>query len=306
MRRLLIALILLAAVAAAVGWVLSAPQRLDAQALAAIGEGDATKGRRIFFAGGCAACHAPPKAEGDARLQLSGGAPLVTPFGSFVPPNISQDPADGIGNWSKEEFANAMLRGVSPDGRHYYPAFPYASYVRMHPADVADLYAFLKTLPAVPGKAGESQVSFPFSVRRGIGLWKLLFLDPAPVLTLPADAPAAAKLGQYLVEGPGHCGECHTPRTLLGAGGLDKDRWLAGTKAAEGEGNVPNITSGEGGLGWSVGEITTFLKDGATPDFDFVGGSMAAVVRNLAELSDEDRAAIAEYLKAVPPQARGY
>lgn len=306
MRKLLVALLILAVIGAAVGWFLSAPKRLDAETLAQLGEGEPRRGERIFWIGGCASCHAAPKADGQARLQLGGGAPLVTPFGGFVPPNISSDPTDGIGAWSKEDFANAMLRGVSPAGEHLYPAFPYASYVRMKPADIGDLYAFMKTLPAVKGKAAANDVSFPFNIRRGLGLWKLLFLDPAPMAALAADAPAA-KEGQYLVEGPGHCGECHTPRLLFGAGGLNKAKWLAGAKAAEGEGNVPNITAGEGGIGdWSEDDIITFIHDGQTPDFDFVGGTMASVVKNLAQLSDDDRTAIAAYLKAIPARPRGY
>ncbi|HEY5817366.1 MAG TPA: cytochrome c [Mesorhizobium sp.] len=304
-RKLGLLLVALGVAGAAIGWFLSAPVRLDTETLAAMGEGDAARGRRIFFSGGCSSCHAKPKSVGDARLQLPGGLELKTPFGTFVPPNISSDPTDGIGAWSKQDFANAMLRGVSPDGRHYYPAFPYASYIRMKPADVADLYAFMKTLPAVQGKAAGHQLSFPFTIRRGLGLWKRLYLDPAPVVAFDPPADEKVALGQYLAEGPGHCGECHTPRDF--AGGTDKSRWLAGAKAAEGSGNVPNITGGQGGLGdWSAGDIETFLKDGTTPDFDFVGGSMADVVKNLAELEETDRAAIAAYLKAVPAQARGY
>lgn len=307
MRRAVVALGVIVVAGAAAAWFLSAPKRLDAQTVAALGEGDATRGERMFWAGGCASCHAAPKADGDERKKLGGGAALVTPFGSFVPPNISPDPTDGIGGWSKEDFANAMMRGVSPSGEHFYPAFPYASYARMKPSDVGDLYAFMKTLPAVQGKAAESDIPFPFNIRRSLGLWKLLFLDPAPAVALAADASQAAKSGQYLVEGPGHCAECHTPRTLFGAGGSDKSKWLAGAKAAEGEGNVPNITAGEGGIGsWSEGDIVTFLKDGQTPDFDFVGGSMSSVVKNMAHLSDDDLKAMAAYLKAIPALPRGY
>jgi mono/diheme cytochrome c family protein len=305
LRRWLVALILLAIVAAVAGWFLSAPRGIDLATGMALGDtqADATRGERIFWAGGCASCHAAAKAEGDARLQLGGGAALVTPFGSFVPPNISPHQTDGIGGWTLEDFANAMLRGVSPQksavgGDHYYPAFPYASYVRMNVQDVADLFAFMQTLPAVAGKVPENDIGFPFNIRRGLGLWKLLFLDPAPVIAVEEAAGAQVALGRYLVEGPGHCGECHTPRTLFGAGGSDKGNWLAGAPAAEGGGRVPNITPG--GLKWSAAEIATFLKDGTTPDFDFVGGSMASVVKNLAHLSDEDRAAIVAYLKAVP------
>lgn len=306
-RTLALTVLALGVVAAGAGWFLSAPQRLDAETLAAMDNGDATRGRRIFFAGGCSSCHARPKAEGDARFELAGGLELKTPFGTFVPPNISTDPTDGIGDWSAQDFGNAMLRGVSPGGSHYYPAFPYASYVRMKPSDVADLYAFMKTLPAVKGVAPANNVSFPFNIRRGIGLWKLLYLDPAPVVAFDPAPDEKVALGQYLVEAPGHCGECHTPRTMFGAGGPDKSRWLAGAKAAEGEGNVPNITGGEGGIdSWSAGDIVSFLESGFTPEFDSVSGSMVAVQKNMAELEKADREAIAAYLKAIPPHPDGY
>jgi len=303
--KLLGAVVILGAAAAVAGWFLSAPARLDAATLAGLGPGDAAKGRRIFFAGGCTSCHARPKAEGDARMELAGGVELKTAFGTFVAPNISQDAKDGIGAWSMEDFANAMLKGVSPSGEHLYPAFPYASYARMKPSDVADLYAFMKTLPAVSGKAPDHQLSFPFNIRRGIGLWKLAYLSDKPVIDLPADATEAVVAGRYLVEGPGHCGECHTPRDF--AGGLKKAQWLAGAVAAEGDGIVPNITSGDGGIGdWSAEDIASYLENGLTPDFDSVGGAMVEVQKNMAELPPEDRAAIAAYLKAIPPHPNGY
>jgi mono/diheme cytochrome c family protein len=284
---------------------LTEPKRLEAATLAQLGAGDATRGERIFWAGGCTSCHARPKSEGDARLELAGGLQLKTPFGIFVPPNISTDREDGIGSWSAEDFANAMMRGVAPDGSHLYPSFPYTSYARMNPADVADLYAFMKTLPAVAGKAPSHSLSFPFNVRRGIGLWKLLYLSDEPVIALAPDAPENVRLGRYLVEGPGHCGECHTPRDF--AGGTDKARWLSGAVAAEGEGIVPNITSGEGGIGdWSEGDIASFFETGFTPDFDSVGGSMVEVQRNLTRLHPADREAIAAYLKTVPSHPNGY
>jgi mono/diheme cytochrome c family protein len=277
-------------------WALTIPQGLPESAIAAT-PGDADKGARLFWAGGCASCHAPSSARGEDRLKLGGGAPLVTRFGSFHAPNISPH-ADGIGGWSLADFANAMQKGVSPDGRHYYPAFPYTSYARMTASDIADLYAFLQTLPPVAGKAPESSLSFPYSLRRGVGLWKLAFLDASPVARLPEDASAAARVGQYLVEGPGHCGECHTPRTLGGMGGADRARWLAGAPAAEGDGKVPGIDPAS--LSWSASEIADYLETGFTPEYDSVGGTMASVQRNMAELSDEDRTAIAAYLKALP------
>ncbi|MBN9251652.1 MAG: c-type cytochrome, partial [Mesorhizobium sp.] len=279
--------------------------KVDPQVIAAAGPGDAARGERIFNAGGCASCHAKPGSKDAGQLELTGGLALKTPFGTFVAPNISQHGKDGIGLWSREDFANAMLKGVSPSGEHLYPAFPYTSYARMKPADVADLYAFMQTLPAVSGKADGHSLAFPFNVRRGIGLWKRLYLGSDPVVALPDGTPEPVVAGRYLVEGPGHCGECHTPRNF--AGGSDKVRWLAGAPAAEGEGIVPNITSGEGGIGeWSEGDIANYLETGFTPDFDSVGGAMVEVQKNMAKLTPEDRAAIAAYLKAIPPHPNGY
>lgn len=304
LRKLVTLAIAAAVIGGAAFWWLSAPKPLTAAELAGIDGGDAERGRAVFWAGGCASCHAAPGAAGEARLALAGGVELDTPFGTFVAPNISQDPDDGIGDWSAADLANAMLRGVSPDGAHYYPAFPYASYARMTAADIGDLHAFMKTLPAVAGEAADHRLGFPFSVRRGLGLWKLLYLDDEPVVALEA-APDPVKRGQYLVEGPGHCGECHTPRNAIG--GPEKDRWLSGAVAAEGQGTVPNITTGEGGIGdWSEDDIAALLETGFTPDFDSVGGSMASVVRNMAELPPEDRAAIAAYLRAIPGHPDGY
>jgi len=284
-------------------WLLTEPERLDPGSLAAVeAGGDVEAGRIVFFAAGCSSCHAAEKAKGDDRFLLGGGREMKTEFGTFVVPNISQHPTDGIGSWSFADLANAMKRGVSPDGRHYYPAFPYASYARMELGDIADLYAFLKTLPAVEGRAGPSRLAFPYSFRRGVALWKKLNLSEEPAIAFGEDAPDPVRRGAYLVEGPGHCGECHTPRGPDGA--MDTSRWLAGAPALEGQGRVPNITSGEGGLGsWSESDIAYYLETGFTPDYDSVGGAMAEVQANLAELPAGDRAAIAAYLKAIPPQA---
>lgn len=303
-RNLAITAVVLAAVGGAAFWLLTAPDRLDSATLAQPGDGDAVHGEQVFWASGCASCHAAPGAAGDDRLTLAGGQRFATGFGDFVAPNISQHERDGIGGWSAADLANAMMRGVSPEGRHYYPAFPYTSYARMKVEDVADLHAFMKTLPAVEGRAGENEIGFPFNVRRGLGLWKLLYLDPAPVVALENPSPQVAR-GQYLVEGPGHCGECHTPRGMIG--GVDKTRWLAGAKAMEGDGNIANITSGEGGIGdWSEEDIAALLETGFTPDYDSVGGTMAAVVRNMAELPAADLEAMAAYLKAIPARSNGY
>ena len=304
MRKLVLAGAVTAAAAAAAFWVLTMPNSLAGSEIAALPEGDAARGEQVFWAGGCASCHAAAGATGDARLELGGGVRLETAYGTFVAPNISQHAEDGIGGWSAGDLANAMLRGVSPQGSHYYPAFPYTSYARMEKADIADLHAFLVTLPAVEGRAPGNELGFPFNLRRGLGLWKLLFLSGEPAVALDSPPPQVLR-GQYLVEGPGHCGECHTPRNLAAA--MDDSRWLAGAAAAEGRGNVPNITTGEGGIGdWSEDDIAALLESGFTPDFDAVGGSMASVVRNMAELPAADREAMAAYLKAIPGHGNGY
>ena len=199
LKRLIGAALVLGGAGAVAVWFLSAPVRLDAETVAQLGPGDMAKGKRIFYAGGCTSCHAKPGSQGEARLQLAGGLQLKTPFGIFVPPNISQDAKDGIGAWSEEDLANAMLKGVSPGGEHFYPAFPYASYARMKPSDIADLYAFLKTLPAVAGKAPGHTLGFPFNIRRGIGLWKLFYLSPQPVIALPENATDPVMAGRYPV-----------------------------------------------------------------------------------------------------------
>lgn len=302
MKRLAAALLVLAIAAAFAFYLLTIPARLDTTRLAGIENGDAARGERIFWAGGCASCHAAASAKGDDRLKLGGGLALSTPFGVFHAPNISPDPKTGIGDWSGADFANAVMKGVSPAGAHYYPAFPYTSYARMNLADIADLWAFTKTLPPVSQANVAHELPLPFRLRRGLGLWKLLYLSDKPVIALN-DANPEFERGRYLVEGPGHCGECHTPRNLIG--GLDKSRWLAGGPAPEGKGRIPNITADEkAGIGaWSAGEIAYYLETGFTPEFDAVGGAMVEVQENMARLTAGDRDAIAAYLKAIPAHA---
>jgi mono/diheme cytochrome c family protein len=296
LRRAAIAVVVLAIVAAALGWFLTSPQPLEAAELPAH-EADVANGERIFYAAGCASCHAAPGTKGEEKLKLAGGLELNTPFGIFRVPNISPDPQTGIGGWSTLDFVNAVQRGISPGGAHYYPAFPYGSYARMRAEDIIDLKGFLDTLPAVSNQVAGHDLSFPFNIRRGVGTWKLLYLSSDPVLTL-ADASEPAQRGQYLVEGPGHCGECHTKRDFMG--GLKTVEWMAGAPNPEGRGVIPNITPHEEGLTWSESEIVDTFKTGFTPDFDTLGGSMSAVQEELSHLPDEDLQAIAAYLKAIP------
>lgn len=274
--------------------MLTAPDPIDPDTLAAHTP-DTESGRTAFNIGGCASCHSAKGAEGDEKLVLEGGQRFETDFGTFVAPNISPDPDQGIGSWSEGDFVNAVMRGIAPDGSHYYPAFPYGSYVRMRIEDVRDLWAYIQTLPTASRPNEPNELGFPFSIRRGVGVWKLLYLDDAWIV----DVPEALERGRYLVEGPGHCGECHTPRK--GLGGLDASQWLAGAPNPDGKGTIPNITPGGKNLAnWSEADISEYLRSGFTPDYDTAGGTMVGVIANTAKLSDQDRAAIAAYLKAIP------
>jgi len=298
LKKLLATAAVLAVAGGAGFWVLTMPRTLTAADLPQH-TADLANGERMFNAGGCAGCHAAAGAKGEERLKLGGGLVLATPFGKFHVPNISPDEATGIGGWSTADFVGAMKNGVDDEGEHLYPAFPYASYTHMRAEDLIDLDGYLRTLPKVANAVPDHELGFPFNVRRGLGLWKLLYLDAAPVVALPADASDAVKRGQYLVEGPGHCGECHTSRTP--AGGLDRSKWLAGAPNPEGKGVIPNITGGEGGIAdWSEDDIVNALSTGFKPDYDSFGGSMVEVQENISKLPPEDIAAIAAYLKAVP------
>lgn len=275
-------------------WWLTVPATIAAGALASRTP-DVANGQTIFNAGGCSSCHAVP-AQSD-RTRLGGGLPIPSPFGTFYVPNISPDPTDGIGRWSDADFLSALMKGTSPSGTHYFPAFPYTSYQHMRPDDARDLFAYLKTLPAVAGRAPDHDVSFPFNIRRNLGIWKLLFLDGKPFTPDAARSPQWNR-GAYLVNGLGHCAECHSPRNLLG-GIVEKQRFAGGPNP-DGEGWVPNIT--QKGLGdWSEKDIGYFLETGQTPEGDTAGGSMARVIRNTSQLSADDRAAMANYVKALTP-----
>jgi mono/diheme cytochrome c family protein len=298
-RRLLVLAIVLAAIAAAAFWFLTAPRMLAAADLPDHTP-DLANGEYMFWAGGCESCHAAPDATGDDQLKLGGGLALTTPFGIFNVPNISPDKQTGIGSWSTLDFVNAMKRGIGKGGTHLYPAFPYASYQHMTLADVIDLKAFLDTLPPVENLPPGHELPFPFNVRRGIGLWQLLYVDGETFRPDPAE-DAELDRGAYLVKGPGHCGECHTPRNVAGA--MIADRAYSGAPTPDGKGSVPNITPDpDTGIGsWSKDDIVTLLQTGFKPNFDSVGGTMAPVQRNLAKLSEDDLNAIAAFLKSLPP-----
>ncbi|MEM1411348.1 MAG: c-type cytochrome [Pseudomonadota bacterium] len=293
MKKLLVLVILVAAGA----WWITAPQGLPDSAVPDHAP-DLANGERVFNAGGCASCHGQVVEGRPQRAVMAGGLEMSTPAGLFRAPNISPDPDHGIGRWSALEFLNAMQRGVSPEGRHYYPAFPYTSYSRTSATDLLDLKGYLSSLPASDNDVGPHELAFPYSLSRGLGLWKRLYLNDEPQVTLTGYSEQLAR-GQYLVEGPTHCGECHTPRNFAQA--MDTSRWLSGAAYAGGEGRVPGIDLGRSSFAaWSKDDIAYYLETGVDPDFDVVGGSMASVVDNLSRLPVEDREAIAAYLKALP------
>ncbi|MCJ8517392.1 mono/diheme cytochrome c family protein [Pseudorhizobium tarimense] len=279
-------------------WYLAAPKTVAADRWEGLGEPNLAHGETLFWAGGCTGCHAADGASGDQVKVLSGGLALTSPFGTFHVPNISPDPEAGIGAWTLADFGNAMTEGVGREGEHLYPSFPYTSYARMSPEDINDLYGYLKTLPASDNVAPPHELSFPYNMRIALGPWKLLFFDKGPRVEL-ASADETVQRGQFLVEGPGHCGECHTPRNALG--GLQTDLWLAGGPNPEGEGRIPNITPGSDSVGsWSQSDLVSYFQTGFTPDYDSAGGSMVEVQKNLSHLPEADLQAIAAYLKAVP------
>ncbi|EEW25967.1 c-type cytochrome [Rhodobacter ferrooxidans] len=294
MKRLFLGLCLLGVIGAAGFVALTRPARIDPAAVAGL-VGDPKNGEIVFWVGGCASCHAADKSTGDAMLLLTGGKRFDTEFGVFVAPNISPDPAQGIGGWSVEDLANAMLLGTSPRGTHYYPAFPYASYVHIKPQDVADLKAFMDTLPPSSRPTEPNELNFPFNFRLLMGGWKFLFLNPDPIVADAGLTPAELR-GRDLVEGLGHCGECHSPRNPLG--GIERANWLAGAPNPDGPGKIPNITPAK--LNWSQADIVEYLTSGFTPSFDSAGAAMADVVNNLSHVPASDREAIAAYLKKVP------
>lgn len=279
----------------AAGVVLTKPQAIPATLLSPR-TADLTNGETMFNVGGCASCH---KTEGqEDRLKLGGGHGLVSPFGTFRAPNISSDKKAGMGAWSEGEFVNAMLRGTGRNGEHLFPAFPYTSYQRMALDDVRDLYAFMQTLPADPTPSKPHEIGFPFNVRLALGGWKFLYLDGKPFRP-DASQPAAWNRGAYLVEGPGHCGECHSSRDATG--GIIEGTRQAGGPDPSGKGRVPNITQHPKGLAkWSVKDIEYLLETGFTPENDSVGSNMADVIANTSRLSAADRAAMALYIKSLP------
>lgn len=254
-------------------------------------------GAYMVKAAGCTTCHTNGK---DGGAPFAGGRPLKTPFGTYYSPNITPDEATGIGSWSDDDFLHAMKHGVSPAGDSYFPVFPYTTYTKLSDEDTLAIKAYLFSLPPVRSPNREHDVSPPFSWRWTMGIWKLLFFNQGDWQDR-ADKDAQWNRGGYLVEAASHCGECHTPRNVMGA--LKSDMAFAGTTDGPDGELVPNITPHSTGIGsWSQADIVALLRDGLKPNFDDVQGSMAEAIEDgLKDLSEEDLQAIAVYIMSVPP-----
>jgi len=239
-------------------------------------------------------CHTEDK---PGAQPYAGGRALKTAFGTFYGPNITPHPAAGIGRWTQADFARALHLGVRPDGKDFFPAFPYPSFTKISDADVADLWTYLRSLPPSSQPSRPHELRFLFRWRLLVGLWKWLFFSPGRFVP---DASKSAQLnrGAYLVQALGHCGECHTPRNFLG--GPRKDRFLGGGKLGDGA-SAPNLTPTRLKK-QSDGELKDVLQTGITPDGDTLAESMAEVVRNTTgQLTQPDLAALIAYLRSLAP-----
>ncbi|MBL8200317.1 MAG: cytochrome c [Chromatiales bacterium] len=258
------------------------------------------RGRYLVHAGGCLTCHTADRPD---AIPLAGGRAIKTTFGTFYAPNLTPDRSTGLGGWTDADLRRALREGVAPDGSYYYPVFPYPAYTGISDADVASIGAYLRSLDPVRQRTPEHELPWYLSSRLVMLGWNLLNFSPARFS--PDGARSAMwNRGAYLVRHLGHCGECHTPRNLLGA--VDKRRELAGNPQGPDGERIPDITQDrDSGIGrWSTDEIVLFLEYGVLPDGDFAGSSMSAVITdNTAHLTAGDREAIATYLKSLGPPA---
>ncbi|WP_065756712.1 molybdopterin cofactor-binding domain-containing protein [Bradyrhizobium paxllaeri] len=271
--------------AAALPWRAIAPiARPDASVYSAA---TIARGQQLAALGDCAVCH-----TATSGILNAGGKPLPTPFGTIYSTNITPDVETGIGAWSYPAFERAMREGIHRDGRHLYPAFPYAHFAKTTDADMQALYAYLMAQPPVRAETPPNALAFPFNVRPLMAGWNALFHKPALFQSDPAKSEIWNR-GAYLVEGLGHCGACHSPRNALGAE-------MAGAHLAGGfaEGwEAPALTSlSQAPIPWSEDELYAYLRIGESRFHGVAAGPMAPVVTELAALPDSDIRAMAVYL----------
>lgn len=297
-KTTVLALALIAALGLAAFWLLSMPRPLTLADIPAHVP-DAANGERLYHAGGCISCHQPsPDLAGVEASTPAGGAPLVTPVGTLYPMNLTPDPETGIGKWTDLEFLNAVQRGISPKGQHLIPALPYTSYVHMKPEDVLDIRAYLATLPPVTSPERTPDIVALPLIRRGVGLWKWLGLDTTPWTPDPSQS-ASWNRGSYLVNGPGHCQECHTPRNVFMA--LDRSKAFQGGPHPEGKGRVPSLRGLiERGRYTDAADLALAFENGDAMGYDKLSaGGMGQVRRNIAQLPESDIEAIADYIASL-------
>lgn len=256
------------------------------------------RGEWVFRAASCDICHTDKENNGQ---PLAGGYEMKTDFGTYYTPNITPDKETGIGNWSDEDFIRALQQGISPEGKHYFPSFPYTAYTKMHRDDMLALKAYLFTRKAVKKSHREHNLPFYMRVAPAAKIWKSQNFKPGEFQE-SAEKSKEWNRGAYLVEAMGHCYECHTPRKGLGV--IDNSMAYAGVQKLTGVGTVPNITPDKKtGIGkWSLDDLTYYLETGSNLDGDSSGGKMAAILDNsLSLLPASDRKAIAIYLLALKP-----
>jgi mono/diheme cytochrome c family protein len=279
----------------AVFWILSAPRPLGPEAIPQH-QANVENGKFFYTIGGCISCHKPDPKNTSADASLpSGGAPLKTPIGILYPPNLTPDPETGIGKWSELDFVNAVQRGISHSGSHDIPALPYTSYAAMRTEDVLDIRAYLMTLKPVVAETKPPDIPLLFILRRGIGLWKWIGFSDAKWQPDPQHTESWNR-GSYLVNGPGHCAECHTPRNIFMV--RDNTRAFAGGPHPDGEGRVPSLRGLiERNRYKDVDDLVSAMQYGETYGYDKLSsGGMGDVQANLSKLPDADLKAIAEYL----------
>ena len=254
------------------------------------------RGEYLARAGDCISCHTTRGGQ-----PLAGGGRLNTPFGYMLAPNITPDPATGIGLWSSDDFYRALHDGVNRSGEDLYPTMPYDFYTKITRADIDAIYAYLRTLRPVAHLVDVNLLYFPFDKRWTMAAWRELYFTEGALI--PSTGKSAAwNRGAYLVEGLGHCSDCHSPRNLLG--GIEKSQDFAGA-VIDGWFALDLTEDIATGLGsWSVGDIATYLKTGVFQGGTTAIGPMAEVVHNsLQYLTDSDLHAMAEYLKTIPPDS---
>ncbi len=255
-------------------------------------------GEYVFRIAGCAGCHTDVENDGPF---LAGGRAFKSDFGTFYTPNITPHPEHGIGRWSEADFIRAMTEGTAPDGGHYFPAFPYISYTLMHTDDLRALWGYLVTAPIVAKVNRAHQLPWYMPPKISAWVWKILYFQRGPFRER-TDRSAQWNRGAYLAGAVGHCGECHTPRDLLGA--RVQHLPYAGTIKGLGDRSVPNISSHQTtGIGrWTRDDLEYFLETGALPGGDFSGGIMAEIIENgLQYLTGPDRQALVAYLLSLKP-----